>query len=67
MVPVRELMREKARGGNGAAGLEAARREGFKVRPLELDDFKRHDSHQYAHVDPSARKAVARTYLDPVD
>jgi len=66
MVPVREFMREKGKGGKD--GLEAARRDGFKVRPLELDDFKRHDSHQYAHVDPSARKTVAsKTYLDPVD
>ncbi|WVO18156.1 hypothetical protein L204_105859 [Cryptococcus depauperatus] len=53
MVPVRELMREK--GNNGIAGLAEAQKEGFKVRPLNLNDFIAHDSHAYAHVDPSRR------------
>lgn len=44
MVPVREFMREKGRAGKD--GLETARREGFHVRPLALDDFAIHDSHQ---------------------
>jgi SpoVK/Ycf46/Vps4 family AAA+-type ATPase len=37
MVPVREFMREKGKAGKD--GLEAARKEGFKVRPLTLEDF----------------------------
>lgn len=68
MAPVRELMREK--GKSGKEGLEEARKEvslkpnpvrlvltsqGFKVRPLRMSDFVLHDSHAYAHVDPSRR------------
>ncbi|ODO05174.1 ATPase [Cryptococcus wingfieldii CBS 7118] len=53
MVPVRELMREK--GKAGMAGLEQARKEGFKVRPLTMEDFVVHDSHAYAYVDPSRK------------
>ncbi|WVQ96631.1 hypothetical protein IAU59_003736 [Kwoniella sp. CBS 9459] len=53
MIPVREVMREKGRAGK--EGLEAARKEGFKLRPLRLDDFVLHDSHAYAHVEPSRK------------
>nr|ODN85399.1 ATPase [Cryptococcus depauperatus CBS 7841] len=63
MVPVRELMREK--GNNGIAGLAEAQKEGFKVRPLNLNDFIAHDSHAYAHVDPS-RKAPGYI-VEPLD
>ncbi|KAI9634920.1 P-loop containing nucleoside triphosphate hydrolase protein [Dioszegia hungarica] len=64
MAPVREVMREK--GGKGKEGLEQARLEGFKLRPLEMRDFILHDSHAYAHVDPS-RKAEPLSYGEPVD
>lgn len=63
MVPVRELMREKGR--HGKEGLEAARREGFKTRPLVMSDFVLHDSHAYAHVDPSRKLPGA--FTEPVD
>lgn len=66
MVPVREFMREKGRAGK--EGLEAARRDGtFKVRPLKMEDFVRHDSHSYTHVETSSRKGVPGAYVDPVD
>lgn len=64
MVPVREFMREK--GKNGKDGLEAARREGFKVRPLALEDFQIHNSHAYAYVDPS-KHAHTAAFVEPVD
>ncbi|KAL7423000.1 mitochondrial dynamin GTPase Msp1 [Cryptotrichosporon argae] len=54
MAPVRELMREKGKAGK--AGLEEARKEGFKVRPLTNADFVLHDSHAYAYVDSSRRQ-----------
>ncbi|WVQ83027.1 hypothetical protein IAT38_005165 [Cryptococcus sp. DSM 104549] len=63
MVPVRELMREKGRAGK--EGLEAAQKEGFKVRPLTMSDFVLHDSHAYAHVDPSRKYPSA--HIDPLD
>lgn len=63
MVPVREFMRER---GRSKDGLEAARREGFKIRPLSLADFAVHDSHAYAHVDPS-RKAATPAFVDALD
>ncbi|OXG18745.1 ATPase [Cryptococcus neoformans Tu401-1] len=53
MTPVQELMREK--GKSGVQGLEKARKEGFQVRLLNMDDFVLHDSHAYAYVDPSRR------------
>ncbi|WOO77565.1 Protein MSP1 [Vanrija pseudolonga] len=64
MVPVREFMREKGKAGKD--GLEAARKEGFKVRPLTLEDFALHDSHAHNYVDPS-RRAAPTAYIDPVD
>ncbi|ORX37299.1 putative ATPase of the AAA family [Kockovaella imperatae] len=63
MAPVRELMREK--GKSGKEGLEAARKEGFKVRPLRMEDFVLHDSHAYAHVESSRRPPGA--YGEAVD
>ncbi|WVR06451.1 hypothetical protein IAU60_003482 [Kwoniella sp. DSM 27419] len=63
MVPVREVMRDK--GSAGKEGLEAARKEGFKLRPLRLDDFNVHDSHAYAHVEPSRKPPGA--YAEPLD
>lgn len=51
MRPVRELMREK--GAMGIQGMEQAKKEGFKLRPLQLSDFIIVDSHAYSHVDPS--------------
>ncbi|KAK6908054.1 ATPase [Kwoniella mangroviensis CBS 10435] len=64
MVPVREVMRDKGKAGK--EGLEDARREGFKLRPLRLDDFNIHDSHAYAHVEPS-RKQPPGAYGDALD
>ncbi|ORY25934.1 ATPase [Naematelia encephala] len=63
MAPVRELMREK--GKSGKEGLEAAQKEGFKLRPLRMDDFVLNDSHAYAHVEPSRKPPGG--YGDPVD
>jgi len=79
MAPVREIMREK--GKSGKEGLEEARKEvshlyvyslscadkqGFKLRSLRMSDFVLHDSHAYAHVDPSSRK-VPGAYAEPLD
>jgi SpoVK/Ycf46/Vps4 family AAA+-type ATPase len=61
MVPVREFMREQ-----GGGGLEAAKKDGFKIRPLALADFAVHDSHAYAHVDPS-RKTPAPAFVEALD
>ncbi|WWD18592.1 hypothetical protein CI109_103045 [Kwoniella shandongensis] len=63
MMPVQELMREK--GKSGKEGLEAARKDGFHLRPLTLNDFVTHDSHAYAHVEPSRKPPGA--YAEPVD
>lgn len=63
MIPVREYMR--AQGGPDGRGLEAARKEGFNVRALEMRDFVLHDSHAYvANIDPSRK---APPIVDPVD
>ncbi|KAJ9103982.1 hypothetical protein QFC21_002445 [Naganishia friedmannii] len=51
MKPVRELMREK--GAMGIQGMEQAKKEGFKLRPLQMSDFIVVDSHAYSHVEPS--------------
>ncbi|WWC88512.1 uncharacterized protein L201_003423 [Kwoniella dendrophila CBS 6074] len=64
MIPVREVMRDKGKAGK--EGLEQARREGFKLRPLRLDDFNIHDSHAYAHVEPS-RKQPPGAYGEALD
>lgn len=79
MAPVRELMREK--GKSGKEGLEAAKKDvrvleclrevalivqGFKLRPLTMNDFILHDSHAYAHVEPS-RKTAESAWAEPVD
>ncbi|GMK57341.1 hypothetical protein CspeluHIS016_0401750 [Cutaneotrichosporon spelunceum] len=61
MVPVREFMREQ-----GGSGLEAAKRDGFKIRPLEISDFAVHDSHAYAHVDPS-KKVPTPAFVEALD
>lgn len=63
MVPVREFMRER---GKSKDGLEAAKREGFKVRPLKLADFSIHDSHAYSYVDPS-KKAPTPAFVEALD
>ena len=70
MVPVREVMREKGKTGKEgleAARKEVGRprdlsfrsllilSQGFKLRPLTMDDFILHDSHAYAHVEPSRK------------
>jgi SpoVK/Ycf46/Vps4 family AAA+-type ATPase len=46
-------------------GLDAARKEGFKLRPLVMSDFAVQDSHAYAHVDPSRK--VPGAFMEPVD
>lgn len=40
--------------------------EGFKLRPLTMDDFVLQDSHAHAYVDPS-RKAPPGAWQEPVD
>ncbi|EIW73450.1 hypothetical protein TREMEDRAFT_59618 [Tremella mesenterica DSM 1558] len=65
MVPVREVMRDK--GSRGKEGLQAARDEGFHLRPLTLDDFTPHDSHAYSHVEPSRRGNVPGSYGESLD
>ncbi len=65
MRPVRELMR--AKGGEGIAGMEQARRKGFALRPLELDDFVVSDSHAYSHVDSGRRHRHDDIEEEPVD
>ncbi|KAJ9117906.1 hypothetical protein QFC20_000187 [Naganishia adeliensis] len=70
MRPVRELMREK--GAMGIQGMEQAKKEGFKLRPLQMSDFIVVDSHAYSHVEPSGGGMPGRYFNrsggdDPLD
>ena len=48
-----------------AKNLTSTYGQGFKLRPLTMDDFVLHDSHAYAHVESSRRTPGA--YAEALD